>query len=506
MPLPRDQWLDVARKVDWTYRYVTEREIFPEEMSGTPWLPHDAAWSDWSEAYRTSYSEYVENQSVKDLSVLAVRDALDKQRIRERLDPSWLQLVKLHLGTFAVGEYLAVPAELGMARFGRASAWRIMANLGALDEIRHTQIQLLVGHDLLAVDDNFDWTHKAYHTNNWLIIAARHAFDDMCGAGNAIETAIQLNLAFETGFTNLQFMALAALADRADHHLFEKALLSVQTDEARHAQIGHSVVRALIHSGGRAYVQYLMDKMWWRSWRILIATTGTAMDYLTPIAARSRSFKEFVEEWVVQQYMRNLEEFGLDLPWFWSIFLDELDDAHHSLQLALYSTRTLLWFDEPSPSEPERAWLRAKYPTWEATYAPIWDQFENEWAQHGEAASLAYALPGICNLCQLPTVFASPKRHTVRTFNPAGRTYLFCSEPCRWIFEQQIERFAEHMTVVDRVVAGEAPSDLIDLHTWMGHESSASMGKDLRRGFDRWRLERVGVAQTPPGVDTVRPC
>ncbi len=241
MPLPRDQWLDVARKVDWTYRYVTEQEIFPEEMSGTPWLAHDAAWSDWSEAYRTSYLEYVENQSVKDLSVLAVRDALDKQRIRERLDPSWLQLVKFHLGTFAVGEYLAVPAELGMARFGRASAWRTMANLGALDEIRHTQIQLLVGHDLLAVDDNFDWTHKAYHTNNWLIIAARHAFDDMCGAGNAIETAIQLNLAFETGFTNLQFMALAALADRADHHVFEKALLSVQTDEARHAQIGHSV-------------------------------------------------------------------------------------------------------------------------------------------------------------------------------------------------------------------------------------------------------------------------
>ncbi len=121
---------------------------------------------------------------------------------------------------------------------------------------------------------------------------------------------------------------------------------------------------------------------------------------------------------MVQQYMRNLEEFGLELPWFWSTFLDELDDAHHSLQLALYSTRTLLWFDEPSPSEPDRAWLRAKYPTWEATYAPIWDQIEHEWAQHGEAASLAYALPGICNLCQLPTVFASPKRDTVCTFNP----------------------------------------------------------------------------------------
>ena len=497
MPLPRDQWLDVARKVDWTYRYVSEQEIFPAEMSGTPWLAHDEAWSDWSEAYRTSYREYVQNQSVKDLSVLAVRDALDKQHVREHLDQSWLQLVKFHLGMFALGEYAAVAAELRMARFGRDSAWRVMANLGALDEIRHTQIPLLIGHDLLNVDDNFDWTHKAYHTDNWLIIAARHVFDDMFAAANAIEIAIQLNLVFETGFTNLQFMALGALADRADHHVFEKALVSIQTDEARHAQIGHPVVRALLRHGGRDYVQYLMDKMWWRSWRVLIATTGTAMDYLTPVKARSRSFKEFVEEWVVEQYMRNLEEFSLELPWFWPMFLNELDDAHHSLQVALYNTRTLLWFDEPSPSEPERAWLRAKYPSWESTYEPIWDRIEDAWARHGEAASLAYALPGICNLCQLPTAFASPSRNTACTLKHDGRTYLFCSQPCRWIFEQQIDRFTEHKTLVDRIVAGEAPSDLIGLHASMGHETAASMGRDLRRGLDQWRLTGVPLAQMP---------
>jgi toluene monooxygenase system protein A len=498
MPLSRDEWLDIARKVDWTYRYVSEAEIFPQEMSGTPWLAHDEAWADWSEAYRTSYSEYVQNQSIKELSVLAVREALDKRRVHEHLDPLWLQLVKFHLGVFALGEYIAVPGELRMARFGRDSAWRIMANLGALDEIRHSQIQVLLGHDLLPVDDNFDWTQKAFHTNNWLIIAARHAFDDTALAANAIETAIQLNLVFETGFTNLQFMALAAMADRADHHVFEKALLSIQTDEARHAQIGHPVLRALIRHGGRDYVQHLMDKMWWRSWRVLVATTGTAMDYLTPVEARDRSFKEFVEEWVVEQYTRNLEEFNLELPWFWPMFLDELDYAHHSLQMALYSTRTLLWFDEPSPSEPERAWLRGKYPSWGSTYEPIWDRIEEGWERHGEAASLAYAMPGICNLCQLPTCFVSPNRNTARTMKHDGRMYLFCSEPCRWIFQQQVERFAEHKSVVDRVVTGEAPGDLIELHAWMGHETAASMGRDLRRGFSQWRLERVALAQMPP--------
>ena len=42
MVLGRDDWLDVARRVDWTYQYVDEREVFPEPMSGGPWLDHDA--------------------------------------------------------------------------------------------------------------------------------------------------------------------------------------------------------------------------------------------------------------------------------------------------------------------------------------------------------------------------------------------------------------------------------------------------------------------------------
>ena len=40
----REHWLDLARKVDWDYRYVTEQEVFPTEISGSPWLAH-AAWA-----------------------------------------------------------------------------------------------------------------------------------------------------------------------------------------------------------------------------------------------------------------------------------------------------------------------------------------------------------------------------------------------------------------------------------------------------------------------------
>ncbi|MET8249561.1 hypothetical protein ABZV31_37485 [Streptomyces sp. NPDC005202] len=53
MALQRDEWLDVARKVDWEFRYVDEREVYPEVVSGSPWLPHEA-WKNWEETYRNT--------------------------------------------------------------------------------------------------------------------------------------------------------------------------------------------------------------------------------------------------------------------------------------------------------------------------------------------------------------------------------------------------------------------------------------------------------------------
>ena len=352
----REHWLDVARKVDWEYRYVEEQEVFPPAISGKPWFVH-AAWAEWNEVYRTTYREYVANQRAKDDSVMGVRSVLTKAHVRQELDLGWLQLVKFHNALFALSEYAAAVGELRMARFGRDSAWRTMATLGALDELRHTQIPLLLGHDLLRIDGNFDWTHRAYHTTDWVMIVARHLFDDMILAADAIEVAVQLNFVFETGFTNLQFMAMAAMADGVHDHLFEKALTSIQTDEARHAQIGHPVLRTLIDNGEAQRAQYLVDKMWWRSWRVLIALTGTSMEYLTPVGVRTKSFRQFMEEWIIEQFIKNLAEFGLERPWFWELFLEELDYAHHSLQLGLYAYRPTLWFDVAMPDAEERLWL-----------------------------------------------------------------------------------------------------------------------------------------------------
>jgi toluene monooxygenase system protein A len=66
--LNREEWLPLAHKLDWDYSYVREDEVFPEVISGRPWLPH-SEWKDWEESFKTSYREYVDNQYEKDMAV-----------------------------------------------------------------------------------------------------------------------------------------------------------------------------------------------------------------------------------------------------------------------------------------------------------------------------------------------------------------------------------------------------------------------------------------------------
>ncbi|MGC2152948.1 MAG: toluene monooxygenase, partial [Terriglobales bacterium] len=324
--LNRDDWIDLGRKLDWDYSYVREEDVFPEILSGRPWLPH-AEWQHWDEPYRTTYAEYVDTQADKDAIVQGVREAVGRVEDFAKLDRSWLNGLKLHAATMAFTEFTAGIGDIRGARFGRDSAWRTMALFGALDEFRHTLIPLQLMHELVRWDPQFDWTHRLFHTNHWMAIALRHLVDEMCVGTDPLEFAIATNLVLETGFTNLQFIGLSAIAHDVGDRMFEKMVTSIQTDEARHAQIGHPVLATLIrHDPERA--QYLVDKWFWRSWIVFAVVTGFSMDYLTPLADRRLSFKEFMEEWINDQFQRTLTEFGLKRPWYWDSFIDALDIYH----------------------------------------------------------------------------------------------------------------------------------------------------------------------------------
>jgi toluene monooxygenase system protein A len=270
--------------------------------------------------------------------------------------------------------------------------------------------------------------------------------------------------------------------------MFQQTLNSIQSDEARHAQIGLPVLAKVIEHD-RAYAQYMLDKWFWRAWLLFAVVTGFSMDYLTPLEHRTRSFKEFMEEWVLDQYVRSIEELGLKKPWYWNTFLTSLDNYHHMVYASAYSYRASVWFDLVVPGPDDRAWLREKYPQSWPAFDRIWQTVTERWEETDVGNDFAVhgtAIVTFCNLCQLVLCGGTPAKNTAITASYGDKKLIFCSEPCHWIFERDRERYIEHRDVVRRVLAGEAPGNLVALLTQYFGLRFETWGKDVFGGDYEW--------------------
>src|ERR1041385_6161543 len=105
-----------------------------------------------------------------------------------------------------------------------------------------------------------------------------------------------------------------------------------------------------------------VDKTFWLSARLFATITGPAMDYYTPLEHRKQCYREFMEEWIVGQFMRSLADYGLREPWDWDGFWAGLDFCPPPLPLGWGLGRPRLWGGPPAGvSRAERAWLAERY-------------------------------------------------------------------------------------------------------------------------------------------------
>jgi len=488
----RDEWYDLTRATNWTPSYVSEEELFPDEMSGSMGIPMEN-WEVYDEPYKTTFTEYVRVQREKDAGAYSVKAALERAKIIDKSDPGWVTILKQHYGAIALGEYAAVTGEARMSRFSKAPGNRNMAMFGMLDETRHGQIQLFFPHEYCKTDRQFDWAWKAYHQNDWASLAAKHFFDDIITGRDAISVAIMLTFGFETGFTNMQFLGLAADAADAGDYTFANLISSIQTDESRHAQQGGPALEILIANGKKEEAQKKVDMAVWRAWRLFAVLTGPTMDYYTPLEHRTSSFKEFMHEWIVGQFERSLLDLGLDKPWYWDTFMAELDSAHHGYHLGVWYWRPTIWWNPAAGVTPEeRSWLEEKYPGWNARWGQCWDVITENLLADKEDLTLPETLPLVCNMNQLPICGIPGEEHwdmKVYTVEKDGRLFHFSNEVDKWVFEQDPQRYEGHMSIVDRFLNGDIePMNLQGALEYMGMEGVAEIGKDAH-GY-AW-LEKV---------------
>lgn len=469
--MPREKWLGITRDLDWEFSYVDYDAVFPEWMSGKGKVPREA-WSKWEEPYRVTYPEYVATQREKETGAYSVKAVLQKSKVFEQLDAGWKSVAKQHFGAIALAEDIAQYGELRMSRFGLAPAWRNTAVLGALDEARHAQIGLFFPHELIGKDPQYDWAHKAYQTNEWAIIAVRALFDGLMMNPNVVDVSVEIPFTFETGFTNVQFVALAADALESGDINFANMISSIQTDEARHAQQGGATLEILAeHDPRRA--QWIIDKSFWLSARLFSILSGPAMDYYTPLARREQSYKEFMHEWIAEQFLDQIRDYGLKKPWYWDEFMAGLETWHHALHLGVWYWRPTVWWNPQGGVSPEeREWLNEKYPRWEQQFGRIWDVIIDNINQDRMELTLPETMPWLCNLCHLPIGTAgSPynDKYPVRGYplKHNGYRYHFCSRPCRQIWWEDKDTL-HAPTVIERLLAGDIqPPTVEGILAWM---------------------------------------
>jgi toluene monooxygenase system protein A len=63
-----------------------------------------------------------------------------------------------------------------------------------------------------------------------------------------------------------------------------------------------------------------------------------------------------------------------------------------------------------------------------------------------------------------------------------GERHVFCSEPCRVLYQNEPERYRGHLDVVSRVLNGKAPGNLIAFLTEFSGLSYSEWGKDAHAG------------------------
>jgi toluene monooxygenase system protein A len=479
--LDRSDWYDIARDTNWTAGYVPREEIFPPQLSDPFGIPVEE-WETFDEPYKVSYREYVKVQREKDSSAYSVKAALSRSKFHDGLDEGWASVLKLHYGAVALTEYQASQFQARMVRFGPSPSMRNMGTYGMLDELRHSQLQLYFPHELLSRDRQYDWAHEAAHTKNWAIIGGRHAMDDVMMCRDAITGAIMVSFAFETGLTNLQMVGLSTDAANMGDFTFSNMITSIQSDEARHAQLGSPAIEIMIKNGRKAEAQQAVDIAFWRMWRLFGITVGIPMDYYIPLDQRHLSFKEFMHEWIIRQYDRQVRDLGLETPWYWDLLKDDIENHHHCQQGGIWSWRPTVWWNPPGAVGPrERDWLEEKYPGWNDSYGTYWDVITDNLLNGREEKTHPECIPVICNMCQIPISNRPGPTWKARVvqLEHEGRRYNFCTEPCRWIFTTDPERYKHHESIVDRMYSGEInPPTLDNVLTYMGIGVVSEGGRD----------------------------
>jgi phenol hydroxylase P3 protein len=440
-------------------------------------------WASFDDPFKLFFQEYVKIQAEKEKVFHDAIRLAERFGQAKRLNPRWIESQKFYLPAVTNAEAEAHRSHMGIARYSQSSALAMASFYQVLDELRHSQNDVhALRYWSKYVDSARNWAVLFQH--HWAVQVLRSLFEDMMTPQDPFEALVHTNVALEMGMTNLLFVAAPIAGAANGDTVFAQLQMSTQTDETRHMALGQAALRVILEDGNEenlALLQRWLDKWSWRMFRAF-AVTGLLTDYYAE--NKTSSFKEAYERYYIHGFLEGLmedfEPLGLKPPRFMKEMESEVDTISHQIFKLAHQYNYINYFRTFPPTEQDKAWLREKYPDWDALVGDYWAKVE------AGDPGIVQGLPMVCNLCHFPAVFPTPEKPTLRSSIYQGRTYHFCSDGCKWVFDQEPEKYYKDRTLTELVIAGEAPGDIPALREYMGLPADGSWGGDLFQ-TDDWK-------------------
>ena len=183
--------------------------------------------------------DYVKIQREKEFGVSAIHDAFAPTFTTSSTRPHGGVPLICTWTLICMIEQMAITMQGRFCRFCADAPWRNLGVFGMMDETRHAQLDLRFSHDLIKneaalrlVPEGVPYQRMGRDRRSAIFSTTS------CSMPTASRLSLATSFTVEHGFTNIQFVALASDAMDAGDINFSNLLSSIQTDEARHAQLG----------------------------------------------------------------------------------------------------------------------------------------------------------------------------------------------------------------------------------------------------------------------------
>jgi phenol/toluene 2-monooxygenase (NADH) P3/A3 len=328
-----------TKRLYWEPSYVPKEAIYPPANYEGIYFKD---WDRWDDPFQMSFKQYVEIQAKKDNGFHPARDAFDRYGGTERMDPRWVEGMKVVYPILFHGEYGALRSNARVSRYAPAPALRAAAFYQSIDELRHSQNHV---YQLRMFNKHTEGFHNwaEWKRHHFLLQPAKMLFEDIVACENVFESVMGLNILVEVAYTNLVFVGIPSVGVLNGDLAGASEFLTTQSDETRHMAIGQSTLRTLLEGDDRNLekIQYWLDKWFWLLHRIIGCPLGVIPDYFAKKKAlpMRQMFQRYIVDNYVAGMVEDLGDLGLQPPRFLDDAVREMEDAPHALPVQAHAVQ-----------------------------------------------------------------------------------------------------------------------------------------------------------------------